>query len=353
MRISVRLALFACASLVALVAANAAWAAYAPNLVVVGSHQLGARTGVAIGVSQANTDDPTARITINVPAGYQETLTQAPGTRIGSVEGVVILRGAGNAEVGVEGNVVADDPNKNEYVNPAVNRCAPGVHSAVWVLTVSLAGTPVNVPIYVDDVTTVPGVSARITLCLAGPIGTPSGSQLLSAAFDVNGVFRNPTSRAVYTWSGIFTPYTPGTPSPNALGTVEARALVPLPVTVTLKAVKRGRNVTLTGSVSLPGVFIPSAVQIWAGSTARRVKRSGSARVSNSTTRFSNKRRAPRGKARFWFYQVRISISAVGGGQITSEACKAPSAAPRGCVSGTLTPINVRSGIVRLRLRRR
>jgi hypothetical protein len=352
MRISARLALLACASLVALVVANAAWAAYTPNLVVVSSNRLGATAPLAIGVSQSSTDDPTARISISVPAGYQETLTQSPGTRIGVVRGTVILRGAADAQVDVSGNVLADDPRKDDYVNPARNRCAPGLHSAVWVLTVTVAGSPVNVPIYVDDVTNVAGVSARITLCLAGPFGTPSGSQLLSAAFSVEGVFRNPSSRAVYTWSGLFTPYTPGTPNPNVLGTVEARALVPLPVTVTLRAIKRGRNITLTGNVALPGAFVPSSVQVWAGSTTRRLRRSGSARVSNVTSRFSNRRRAPR-RARFWFYQVRIELPAISTSQITTEACRAPSLAPRGCVSGTLSPISVRSNAVRVRLRRR
>ena len=353
MRTSVRLALLACTSFVALAVANAAWAAYTPNLVVVSSHKLGARSTVAIGVSQSDTDDPTARISINVPTGYEETLTQAPGTEIGALAATLILRGTGNAQVDVTGRVVADDPRKDDYVNPARNRCAPGLHSAVWVATVVLpTGQNLPVPIYVDDVTNVAGVSARITLCLVGPIGTPSGAQLLSAAFAVNGVFRNPSRRAVYTWSGIFTPYTPGTPNPNVLGTVEARALVPLPVTLTLRTVKRGLNITLTGNVSLPGVFVPSSVQMWAGSTTRRLRRSGTARVSNVTSRFSNRRRAPK-RARFWFYQVRINIPAISTSQITAEACKSPSVAPRGCVSGTLSPIDVRSSVVRVRLRRR
>jgi hypothetical protein len=352
MKLSARLALLACASLVALVVANTAFAAYTPRLVASGtSHKLGARSAVVIAVSQAATDDPTARISISVPSGYQETLTQAPGTTIGVVAATVILRGAGDAQVDVTGNVVVDDPRKDDYVNPAKNRCAPALHSAVWVLTVTLAGQPVSVPIYIDDVTNVAGVSSRIVLCLAGPIGTPSGSQLLSAAFQVNGVFTNPASRGVHTWSGLFTPYTPNTPNPNPLGTVESRALVPLPVTLTMRGTRRNRIVTLTGNISLPGAFVPTSVQLWAGSTARRLRRSGSARISNVTSRFTNRRaRPPRG--RFWFYQARVDLSAITSPAITTEACRQPSPAPRGCVSGTLGPISVMSNVVRVRIRR-
>jgi hypothetical protein len=351
MRMSVRLALLACASLVALAAANTAWAVYTPRLVVAGtSHALNANNTVIIGVSQSANDDPTAKITINVPEGYQETLTQAPGTAIGIVQGTVILRGAGGAEVNISGTVRADDPSR--YLNPAVNQCdkpAPVPHTAVWLLEVTIAGNPFRIPIYVDDVTNVTGVSARISLCLAGPVGTPSGTQMLSAVFSVQGVFRNPSSAKVYTWSSLFTPYVPNTANPNLLGTVESRAIVPVPIRLTTKARKVGRFVIVSGTITIPGQLVPANVQIWAGSTPRRVKRSGSARVTG-VGRFSVRRRAPRGKVRFWFYQARIDLPAV---DITQSSCTPPSPAPAGCVTATMTPVGVISNTVRVRLRRR
>jgi hypothetical protein len=350
MRMSVRLALLACASLIALAATNAAWAVYTPRLVIAGtSHALNANNTLVIGVSQTANDDPTAKITINVPEGYQETLTQAPGTAIGVVAGTVILRGAGGAEVNIQGAVRADDPNR--YLDPALNQCdkpAPVRHTAVWVLDVTIAGNPFRVPIYVDDVTNVPGVSARISLCLAGPVGTPSGTQLLSAAFSVQGVFRNPSSAKPYTWSSLMTPYVPGTPNPNLLRTVESRAIVPMPIRVATKARRVGRFVIVSGTITIPGQLVPANVQIWAGATARRLRRSGSARVTGAG-RFTVRQRVPR-RARFWFYQARIDLPAV---DITRSSCTPPSPAPAGCVTATMTPVDVRSNIVRVRLRRR
>jgi hypothetical protein len=276
-------------------------------------------------------------------------LTQAPGTAIGVVAGTVILRGAGGAEVNIQGAVRADDPNR--YLDPALNQCdkpAPVRHTAVWVLDVTIAGNPFRVPIYVDDVTNVPGLSARISLCLAGPVGTPSGTQLLSAAFSVQGVFRNPSSAKPYTWSSLMTPYVPGTPNPNLLRTVESRAIVPMPIRVATKARRVGRFVIVSGTITIPGQLVPANVQIWAGATARRLRRSGSARVTGAG-RFTVRQRVPR-RARFWFYQARIDLPAV---DITRSSCTPPSPAPAGCVTATMTPVDVRSNIVRVRLRRR
>jgi hypothetical protein len=350
MRISVRLALLACAGIVALAVANAAWAAYTPRLIVGGtSHALNARNSVVIGVSQSQNDDPTAKITINVPAGYQENLTQAPGTQIGIVQGTVILRGAGNATVAIQGTVKTDDPAR--YLDPAVNQCdkpVPLRHTAVWLLDVTIAGNPFRIPIYVDDVTNVPGISARIALCLAGPVGTPSGTQMLDAVFAVGGVFTNPSTAAVYRWNALFTPYVPGTANPNPLGTVESRAIVPVPIRVVIRARKRGKFVTITGTITIPGDLVPSSVQIWAGATTRKLKRSGSAKVTGAG-RFSHRRRIPK-RGRFYFYQSRIDLPAV---DLTASSCTPPSPAPAGCVTATMTPVDVRSNTVRVRLRRR
>jgi hypothetical protein len=345
MRTSLRLALLACAGLVALAVANAAWAAYTPRLIIGGTtHALRVENSVVISVSQDENDDPTAKIDITVPEGYVENFTAAPGTEIGIVEATLKLHELGGVKVDVSGQVRADNP-----ANHTSNACAPGLHTAVWLLQVTLQGQAITVPIYVDDVPNVPTRSARIQLCLAGPIGTPRGAQLLSASFLVRDVFTNPSTAAVYTWSAFFTPYNPGTPTPNPPGTVESRAVVPIPIRVrVLRARKSGRNVTITGAVTIPGDLVPASVQIWAGTSSRRLRRSGSARVAGAG-RFTARRRAPR-RARFAFYQARIDLPPV---DITAQACATPSLAPRGCVTGTMTPVTLRSNTVRVRLRRR
>ena len=345
MRTSIRLTLVACASLVALFTANAAWAVYEPNLLVASQRQaLGAPSTLFIGVSQTRDDDPTAKIDISVPEGYNESLVATPGTKIGDVAATLILRGAGNAEVDVTGEVVADNP-----VNHTSNQCAPGAHTAVWVLTVTLAGTPVRVPIYVDDVTTVPGMSARIQLCLAGPIGTPSGAQLLSAVFSVQDVFTNPTRRATHLWSALFTPYNPGSPIPNAAGTAEARAVVPLPVVVTMTARRKGRVVTLSGRVTLPGNAIPARIEIWAGPTSRRLRRLVRINVNRNGT-FTRRIRVSR-RTRVQFYQARLNTP-FANAESFGYCQTPPPRAPRGCVSATFAALGVNGPIRRVRFPR-
>jgi hypothetical protein len=347
MRTSIRLTLVACASLAALVFANAAWSAYEPTLLIAGSRQtLNSPAEILIGVAQGSRDDdPTAKIDISVPEGYSERLGAAPGTVIGDVVANVILRGAGNAEVEVTGQVRADNP-----ASHTTNQCAPGLHTAVWVLEVTLAGTPVRVPIYVDDVTTLPGVSARIQLCLAGPIGTPSGSQLLSAIFTVRDVFTNPSRRAAHVWSALFTPYNPGSPLPNAAGTVEARAVVPLPVTITMTTRRKGRVVTISGRVNLPGNAIPAQVELWSGPSARRLRRVTRLRV-RSNGAFTARRRVGR-RTRIQFYQARLDTP-FAGAEAFGYCQNPPPRVPRGCVSATFSALDVRGPARRVRFPRR
>jgi hypothetical protein len=248
-----RLALAAGAMFAALAFSGSAWAAYAPSLTVTSQRSTPGRpTTIILGHIQTAADDATAKDTIYAPLGYGVNLTQPVNTKIGDVSARLILRSGGNAEVDVDGQVVADNPALHTS-----NQCAPGLHAAVWKLNITVAGTPLSVPIYVDPVTGGPEAafaSAKLQLCLLGPIGTPAGAQLLFAFFDVNGVFTNPTNTANRVWRATFTPYTPGTPNPNPAGTIEGQAVVPGRVSLTMKSksLKRGR-VTITGRLLVNG----------------------------------------------------------------------------------------------------
>jgi len=76
MRRTYRLALLAVAALSALGFASSAFASFAPKLVVSSSAGGAAR----IGVLASNADDPTARVSIYIPAGYQ-VASPAVGTK--------------------------------------------------------------------------------------------------------------------------------------------------------------------------------------------------------------------------------------------------------------------------------
>jgi hypothetical protein len=263
-----RLALAAGAIVAALAFTGSAWAVYQPSLTVTSSRNgPGRPTAILLGHIQSAADDPTAKDTIYAPTGYGVNLSQAVGTKIGDVSARLILRNGGNAEVDVEGQVIADNPAL--YLNNPCTR-SPTPHGAVWKLNITVAGTPLTVPIYVDAVTAGPEAafaSAKIQLCLAGPIGTPAGAQLLFAFFDVNGVFTNPSNTANRIWRATFTPYAPGTPNPNPAGTTEGQALVPGRVSLTMKSksLKRGR-VTITGRLLVNGrPYRGAVIELYSG----------------------------------------------------------------------------------------
>jgi hypothetical protein len=276
MRRFIRLAIAAGAVVSALAFSGSALAAYGPSLTVTSSRNAPGRpTAIVLGHIQSAADDPTLKDTIYAPLGYGVNLGQAPGTKIGDVSARLILRQGGNAEVDVEGQVIADNP----ALHPN-DQCAPGLHAAVWNLNVTVAGTLITIPIYVD--TAGPQstfASAKIQFCLTGPIGTPAGAQLLFAFFDVNGVFTNPTSTQDRIWHATFTPYVPGTPNPNPGGTTEGQALVPgrVALSVKSKSLKKGR-VTISGKLLVDGrPYRGAVIELYVGN-----KKVGQARTNAS-----------------------------------------------------------------------
>jgi hypothetical protein len=274
----IRLGLVAAGVLVSLAFTGSALASYAPSLTVTSSvNAPGKPTSLLLGHIQSPADDPTAKDTIYAPLGYGVNLSQAPGTKIGDVSARLILRNGGNAEVDVDGRVVADNP-----ANHPNDQCAPGLHQAVWNLNITVAGTPLTVPLYVDAITAGPEAafaSAKVQFCLAGPIGTPAGAQLEFAFFDVNGVFTTPSSTSDHVWNAIFTPYVAGQPVPNPAGTTEGQAVVPGRVGLTMKtkSLKRG-VVIVSGRLLVDGrAFGGALVELY---TPGRSKRIGKARTN-------------------------------------------------------------------------
>jgi hypothetical protein len=323
MRRFIRLAIAAGAVVSALAFSGSALAAYGPSLTVTSSRNApGKPTSIVLGHIQSAADDPTAKDTIYAPLGYGVNLSQAAGTKIGDVSARLILRQGGNAEVDVEGQVIADNPALYQS-----NPCAPGLHAAVWKLNISVAGTPLTVPIYVDPVTAGPEAtfaSAKIQLCLAGPIGTPAGAQLLFAFFDVNGVFTNPSNTADRIWHTLFTPYVAGTPNPNPAGTTEGQALVPgrVALSVKSKSLKRGR-VVISGRLLVDGrPYRGAVVELYVGN-----KKVGSART-NAAGNYTFRKKIKK-KTRYLVETLELTDLAL--------PCPGPPLpfAPQGCKTGT------------------
>jgi hypothetical protein len=325
MRRFIRLAIAAGAVTSALAFSGSAWAAYAPSLTVTAQRNApGKPTAILLGHIQTAADDATAKDTIYAPLGYGVNLTAAPGTKIGDVSARLILRSGGNAEVDVDGQVVADNPALYQS-----NPCAPGLHGAVWKLNITVAGTPLTVPIYIDQVTAGPEAtfaSAKIQLCLAGPIGTPAGAQLLFAFFDVNGVFTNPSNTTDRVWHALFTPYVAGTPNPNPGGTTEGQALVPgrVALSVKSKSFKKGR-VTISGRLLVDGrAYRGAVIELYVGN-----KKVGQART-NAQGRFTIKKKIKK-RTRYIVQTLELADLAL--------PCPAPGipGVPQGCQTATIS----------------
>ena len=253
---------------VAAVSLYAAGSAFGANIATVAVSHAGTATTIHVAVPP--TTDPVAAIAIFVPTGYTLNLTQAANTNIGKVDAT-----ANGHDVGLTlpltGLVTTDSPAAHTS-----DVCAPTTHAAVWNLNLSVAGSSIVLPLYVDP--TAGAATAlgayEMLICLPPwdvPVGTPGrsfeGAQLLDAEFTVNGVFTPPTSGGLLVWHTLVTPYNPGQGTPNAAGTFEARSLVGVP-SLSLKASKKKGKYTLSGTAAEGGVPVAGAT---VADPARRV----------------------------------------------------------------------------------
>jgi len=345
---TVRFFLLLSACAVALAFGGNALAAYNPSLLVAGtSHALGSGGPVVIGIGQDINDDATAAIRIYAPLGYEVTLGQAPGTRLGAVEAQVKLPIAGGTRAPFEGTVRTDNP-ANYLNNPCTRNPAP--HQAVWVLDGTIAGTPIRIPMYVDRITAgaeAAFASARIVICLPSPYippaqgGAQSGASLIVAAFSVSGVFSNPNTRGSYPWQALFVPYTVGTGAPNPGNAAQSTSITRLPVqlAVTAKKQKRGARwfARVTVCLNEAGRAVRGArINILGGRTARKTSRMarGSTNTRGCVTR------TVRMRYRTMFFRASTTVP---DRDVTSQGCTPPLSAapglpPARCTGVTLAP---------------
>ena len=274
-------AALAVAGALSLVTAASALAAFTPHLA-------GSTTGpkTKIHITSAKTDDSIAHISIISPSAA--TLGQAPGTTIGSVTASVNAKAISpDAVIPLTGNTIVAD-GSSAALQAAGTQCT-GVakHAAVWNLSLTAAGQTLNVPVYVDPTAGSPYAALGGTIlqtCLASPdVGAACAptlcAKLLDVDFTVTGVFAAPTQQ-IPTWLALFTPFTPGTATANAPGTVTALGLDAKPtVTLTAKAGKGGK-VAVAGRATLLGQPLAGApIAILSGT-----KQVGTAKVSNGGT---------------------------------------------------------------------
>jgi hypothetical protein len=209
-----RLLLLAVASLGALALSSSALAAFTPQLAVSNRPMGTGANGTTIFVfTVPRADDALFRLDIYVPAGYEAPLAQSVGATIGRVAAQVEVREPiAGAVLPVEGNILVENP-----ANHTTSPCAPGVHTAVWMLVLQASGQELRVPAYVDRLT---GAAAqlgayRIRFCLPSPHipaslgGATFGAKLIRAQLNLEQVFTTPTTAGEFLWHGIATPPSP------------------------------------------------------------------------------------------------------------------------------------------------
>jgi hypothetical protein len=235
--------------------------AYAPSLTVQqSSYKVGAATNAGFLFFADPTQDATAKFTIFSPAGYTNTLTQAPGTSIGKAFALVRSAQLGGSDLTLTGNVVVGNPADPALVT-AYGQCKsaadPATPAAVWVLNTQLQGQMLQVPAFVNQL----GPYLVQEICLTPPATTPFQAQLWAADFTINGVFKNAPASNAYSWATDFTPYVMTTPNPA--GTVEYRTYVGLPASLTfLKGKsKKASFAAFKGQLKVGGIS-PKTIQL-------------------------------------------------------------------------------------------
>ena len=251
MRRTIRLALLAVAALSALGFASSAFASFAPKLIVSSTTPQAAGSGgpVRIGVVASNADDPTLKVDIYVPTGYQIG-SPAVGTKLGDVTATAAAADLGGAVLPLTGELDAINPASFTDAQKAqAVQCLGGrPASQTWDLRLTAAGQTLDVPVYVLAAAApelASGFQTVLRVCLPAPdvpVGTPGratfGAKLLSATF-ASSAITQPVATGDYRWTSLWTPYNPGKGTPNAAGSVETQSLRHIPTQVTQTVTKK------------------------------------------------------------------------------------------------------------------
>ena len=347
-----RTVLVAAVAVATLVFATAAFAANTATISVWHTPMvLAGSDSTTIHVSIPQTTDGIAAVNIFVPSGYGATLGQASGTTIGNVDATALAHDGG-LTLPLSGAVTTDDPAKH-----TTDQCSPGTNAAVWNMNLSVAGQTLVVPIYVNP-TAGPATALgayNLRICLPPwdvPLGTPgrafNGAQLLDAKFTVNKILTTPTGAGVLKWETLFTPYTPGKGTPNAAGTFEARAFVPIPILLGARVsyVKKKNTWTLSGKATEGGLPLSGlTVRIARGLSATKLTKQSSAKTGATGAWEASGKLIPK---KTTYFQVSASV---GERDYTATGCQSPLTpfAPAGCVTATLSPWSAKSAVVRVK----
>src|SRR3954462_12263557 len=169
MRSTLRLALLLGATVASLAFAGSALAAFGPKLVVSSAAPQAAGGGgpTRIGVAVSNSDDPTARVSIYTPPGYQ-VATATPG-KLGDVTATAAAADLGGAVLPLTGELDAIAPTPTTNATAAQCQASP---AQTGDLPLTAAGQTLDVPMFVVAGTAAEaaaGFQNKLVVCLPPP----------------------------------------------------------------------------------------------------------------------------------------------------------------------------------------
>jgi hypothetical protein len=313
--------------------------------------KLGSGDSTTIHVNVATSSDPIAQVNIFTGTNVVN-LGGTPGTTIGTVDATAIAHDQGGLTLPLSGNVVTDDPAKH-----TTDVCSPGSNQAVWNMNLSVAGQTLVIPIYVNKTQGAPATfgTYNLKICLPPwdvPAGTPGraafGAQLVDARLVLSKIFTAPLSAGMSTWTATFTPYFAGKGTPNAAGTWEARAFIPLPVVLTIGAryIAKTNTWQLTGKLTEGGKPVPRwTVRIRRGPSASRLPTQATTKTSLVGVWKTAGHLQPK---KTTYFQASASAPER---DYTATGCASvdQAIAPAGCTKATLSAWSVTSTVARIK----
>jgi hypothetical protein len=335
----IRLGMLAAVGGLALALCATALAAYTtPTLKV---SQTGTTTRIAATV--AATDDATARATIYVPPGTQLTLSQAPGTKLGTADAQAAALDLGGALLPLAGDIIVAPP--GAVAAPIQAACTQGAApAATWLMNLVAAGQPLTIPVFVvlTSGTEAALGSAKLLICLGPPdvpAGTPGraafGAKLVNATLTLSGVV-GPSPLAP--WVALWTPWQAGNGQVNAAGTVASPAVI-APGALTIARRILAKRIQITGSVSQAQQPIRGTnVVVLAGKTRTAMRRIGTVVTrANGTYVFNTLNKGP-------FFRTRVVLDT----RAAPQLCQALAGQlPVPCINSQVSGFTQLSRIVR------
>ena len=354
-----RLLLAVSAGLLGLAFAAPAMGAFQPFLSVQqSSYKTGAATTAGFDIFELDTDDPIAKMTIFSPAGYGNTLTQAPGSVIGKALAYVKANALGGTILPLAGNVVVGNPADPTLMASSQVCTGHTANQAVWILDTSLQGQSIRIPAYVNVV----GPYVVQQICLQSPADPANTfqAQLVVANYSIKGLFTNAPTRGAFQWAGDFTPYIPGTTTVNPSGTVEWRTFVGLPSSLTFKKAKSKKSqVAFSGALAIAGLnptgirlhlYISTKAQPAPNYTLGTVNglfgtgKPVSTKALKRNGKYLIARKKPKGKKRFYQMRFENYLLVPSSGDNCEGA--SPSGLPIPCNGTSLAPLTSANTII-------